>query len=190
MKQVTVRIKGVCPMLMHGDRTANPLDYYAKALKKVTSKRNKTEDDHAEISRLEFEAGMYYDKTYYIPAANIEATLLASAKHSKSGTLIKQALLVPENGTFEFTDSSVEPAKLYDKNGYVDMRTVKIGTSKTVRTRPIFHDWECSFVAFLDPVKMDTDILKEVVENAGKYVGLGDYRPRYGRFELVSFKVK
>ncbi len=191
MKTINVTITAICPMLMHSDRTANPLDEYAKALKKITSKRKKTEEDHAKISALEFEASMYYDPDngYYMPSANIEACLINSAKHYKKGTLIKQAVIVPENGSFDFPHSSTKPSKLYNKNGYVDMRTVKVGMSKNVRTRPIFHEWIVNFTVFLDTNKMEPEEIREIVENAGKYVGLGDYRPRFGRFELTHFKV-
>lgn len=190
MKQIEVRIKGTCPMLMHSDRTANPLDYYAKELKKRTSKRQKTEDDHAEISRIEFEAGLYYRDGYYMPAANLEAVMIASAKHNKKGVLIKQAMLIPEDGTFEFPDQSLTPEKLFKKDQYVDMRTVKVQQAKNIRTRPIFNEWECKFTVYLDPNKMEGEDFKAIVVNAGRYCGLGDYRPRYGRFELVTFKIK
>lgn len=189
MKTINVTIKSVCPMLMHSDRTANPLNEWTKKLKAVTSKRKKTDDDHAEISSLEFQASMYYEenKGYYIPAANIEACLLNSAKHFKLGTMIKQSLIVPEDADFIFPDKNKTPDKLYNMDGYVDMRTVKVGTSKTIRTRPIFTEWECSFTAFLDTDKLNVEEFENIVNNAGKYVGLGDYRPRYGRFEITKF---
>lgn len=192
MKTIHAEIKSISAMLMHSDRTANPLDEFSKALKKFTSKRKKTEEDYLAIAKLEFEASCYYESTngWYMPCANIEATLLNSAKHFKKGTLIKQAIIVPENGTFSFPDDNLKPTQLFKKSEYVDMRTVKVGTQKVVRTRPIFHEWRVSFVGFLDTNKMEPDEIKEIIENAGKYVGLGDYRPRYGRFELISFKVK
>ena len=189
MKTIQIMIKGIAPMLMHSDVTANPLNEWTKKLKEVTSKRKKTDEDHAEISKIEFQASMYYDKEhgYYVPAQNIEACLLNSAKMFKLGTLIKQAVLISENGTFVFPDKDTTPEKLYKKSLYVDMRTVKIGTSKTVRTRPIFMEWASSFTVFIDEDKMNITELKQIVENAGKYVGIGDYRPRYGRFEVVKF---
>lgn len=35
---------------------------------------------------------------------------------------------------------------------------------------------------------MQKDILKEIVEYAGKFVGIGDWRSHFGRFEIVKFK--
>ena len=31
--------------------------------------------------------------------------------------------------------------------------------------------------------------LREILEMAGKYKGVGDYRPEYGRFQIESWKV-
>jgi len=124
-----------------------------------------------------------------MPAANLEACLLNSAKQSKRGVLIKQALIIPENGTFNFPDENLAPDKLYFKKEYVDMRTVRVGQQKVVRTRPIFHDWKVTFTAYLDTDKLNPEELIEILENAGKYAGLGDYRPRYGRFTVVTSKI-
>lgn len=159
-------------------------------LKVFTGKRKKTDDDHAAISAIEFEASCYYEKKWHIPAANFEAMLLASAKHFKLGTTIKQALLVPDDAEFNFADKELIPADLFTLSEYVDQRTVKVGTSKTIRTRPIFHDYTVKFTCWLDTDKMNVDQLQQIVENAGKYVGLGDYRPRYGRFEIEKVEVK
>jgi len=43
VEKITLRLVGVGPMLMHSSRLADPLDPQAKALSKVTSKRNKVE---------------------------------------------------------------------------------------------------------------------------------------------------
>lgn len=172
-------------MLMHSDVTANPLGYWSKELKKFTSKRKKTDEDHEMISFIEFQASCYFENgKYFIPSANIEACMLASAKHFKMGTLIKQSCVVPDDAKFSFEDEELKPSDLYGEKKYVDMRTVKVGTAKTIRTRPIFNTWECEFNLFLDESKMNEEQIINIVENAGKYVGLGDYRPRYGRFEI------
>lgn len=190
MRTVNITIESSGPMLMHSDRTANPLNSHTKALKAITGKRKKTDDDHYEISRLEFIAGCYHNGGWYLPSANIEAMLLASAKHFKLGTTIKQALLVPDDGTFNFDDEKLKPEDLFKVEEYVDQRTVKIGTSKTIRTRPIFPKWKSVFTCWLDTDKMDVEQLVQIVENAGKYVGIGDYRPRFGKFTITKKEVQ
>lgn len=189
MKTVQFTIESISPMLMHSDRTANPLNPQTKAIKAITGKRKKTDDDHYEIARLEFIASCYFNGKWHIPAANFEAMLLASAKHFKLGTTIKQALLVPDDAEFIFADSKLKPEDLFHIDEYVDQRTVKVGTAKTIRTRPIFNSYKSIFTCWLDTDKMNTEQLIQIVENAGKYVGLGDYRPRYGRFQVLKMEV-
>ena len=190
MKTLKIKIESISAMLMHSDQTANPLNSYAKALKKITSKRQKTDDDHAAISELEFVAGLYYSKKdgYHMPGVNLESCFIASAKHSKKGTLLKQAMIIGSDGTFDFEHKDLSPTDLFNVGDYTDMRTVKVGTSKCIRTRPIFDKWSVSFEVFLDTDKVDVADFKAIVENAGRYVGLGDFRPRYGRFVVTQFK--
>ena len=50
--------------------------------------------------------------------------------------------------------------------------------------RPIFRAWSVVAKFELDLAIMDEDVLIQQAENAGTYVGLGDYRPIYGRYEV------
>ena len=34
------------------------------------------------------------------------------------------------------------------------------------------------------------DVLNDVLTNAGRLVGVGDFRPTYGRFQITGFKVQ
>ncbi|MDP2235014.1 MAG: hypothetical protein Q8J88_01150 [Bacteroidales bacterium] len=185
MKEIKFTIEGTSPFLMHSDVTANPLHHFSKELKKH-NKRNKTDEDYLNISKVEFEASCYYRTGWYIPGQNIESMLLASAKHFKLGTTIKQALLITDDAEFNFPDSDLTPMILFEKKQYVDQRTVKVGTQKIIRTRPLFNTWKVTFSCLLDEYKLNQEELIRIVENAGSYVGLGDYRPRFGRFELIK----
>ena len=50
--KVRLTLTGVEPLLMHSDRLSDPLDPHAMALREVSSKRKKTDDDHREMARL------------------------------------------------------------------------------------------------------------------------------------------
>ena len=56
MKEVKFKATGVVPLLMHSNRASNPLDAYAKYMKPLQKKRNKTDQDYMEIARVEWEA--------------------------------------------------------------------------------------------------------------------------------------
>jgi len=189
MNCVSFKIVGTSPIIIHSDKTANPMNEFTKQLKTFTSKRKKTEEDIEAVSRIEFLASLYYENgNYVIPSANIEATMLASAKQNRNGTLLKQAVTIINDGTFDFKDKNVSPDKLWNLGKYTDIRTVKVGTSKVMRTRPIFKEWASEFDVYYDDAKLNRDEVVSILENAGKYVGLGDYRPRYGRFSVEVIK--
>jgi hypothetical protein len=39
-----------------------------------------------------------------------------------------------------------------------------------------------------DPTIINKDVLKQILIDAGKYYGIGDYRPDYGLFEVIKFE--
>ena len=192
MKTIKVTIKGIAPMLQHAPTLVNPMNPLSVEMKKVTGKRKKTEEDYTEMSRIEFISGAYYNQTdkWHIPANVIEGLCIKSAKQSKLGTLVKQAILVTDNGTFEFKNQGKAPEQLFSHAEHVDMRVVKLtGSASLIRTRPIFPEWKSTFEIHIDTEKMDVETVKEIIVNGGKYCGIGDYKPRYGRFEVESFNI-
>lgn len=192
MKSLKYRIEGIATLLMHSDVAANPLNHFAKAQKEITSKRKKTDEDHERLAKLDFLASLYYSETkgYYMPANCIDATFLSSAKMFKLGVTWKQAAFVENDANFIFPHAELNPDDLYlIENGlYRDMRTVKVGMAKTVRCRPAFNVWSFEAAVIIDESKMNERQVDQIVENAGKYVGICDYRPRFGRFNVTKIK--
>lgn len=69
---------------------------------------------------------------------------------------------------------------------------VQIQRSGITRTRPAFHDgWstEASLMVVL-PEYVDPSLLHEVISAAGRLIGVGDFRPTYGRFQVTKFEVQ
>lgn len=71
----------------------------------------------------------------------------------------------------------------------------KRGDGKRVwKTFPIIMDWKASArIYLLDPILIDKpDKVREYLEHAGKFIGLGRFRPRnngyYGRFDVTAWK--
>ncbi len=187
-KRVNVKLKGVCPLLFHNCRMVNPLDEFKKEQSKYTSKRKKTDEDHAEISRLDWYAAIYTDADgrVIVPAEMLEAAIVDGAKKSKLGKQFKAAVLIPDAARLIY-DGPKKIDKLWADGRFTDMRIVRIKTSKIVRTRPIFQAWEVGFDLLFEPSIVDLDSVKKAIEDAGMQCGIGDYRPRYGRFELIEF---
>ena len=74
---------------------------------------------------------------------------------------------------------------------YLDQRRVVIQRSGITRVRPAMASgWKCvvSFQVLL-PEYIDPQMLNETLQYSGKIVGVGDFRPSFGRFQVTSFAV-
>lgn len=59
------------------------------------------------------------------------------------------------------------------------------------RTRPALKvGWAAEFDILVNlPEYINPADLNEVIANAGKLCGIGDFRPTFGRFQIVGFEV-
>jgi hypothetical protein len=68
---------------------------------------------------------------------------------------------------------------------------VVIKKARIVRERPLLKQWSFSFVMEFDAEEVPKEVLKEVLDYAGRYVGIGDFRPQcggpFGRFIVTQF---
>ena len=186
MEQLRIRVTGTTPLLMHSDKLADPLNPDTKAHKELTGKRKKTDEDHHAIARSEYLAGLYWTKAdgVHIPGQNFDATFLAGAKLQKMGTHWKRGALVIESRVPLVYEGPRDPGALWENRAFVDARGVKVGTAKVMRYRPIFLEWAAEMT-----ISLDTDVLnlaeaRKAIEDAGKLIGVCEYRPRFGRFEV------
>jgi hypothetical protein len=170
-------------LLVHNARLSDPLDPAAKALKKLSGKRNKTEEDHLQLSRVEFEGGLYFDDVVgpYIPDQNIFRALVDGAKLTKMGVKVTRGLFLTTQVNPLAYNGPRDVEGLWAA-GNVHKASVKVGTQRVVRTRPWFREWGVEVEGFLDPSVMELAELQAVADNAGRFIGMGDWRPRFGRF--------
>lgn len=189
MIDFSITITGTAPLLMHNSRLSNPLDPATKALKRYTGKRNKTDEDHEAVARNEFEGGMYLDPDLgpHIPGENIMRSLVDGAKLTKQGVKVTRGLFVKTDVNPLAYDGPRDPQGLWDK-GFYNMSSVKVGTSRVMRCRPCFIEWRVQADGVLDPSVLELDDLAAIADNAGRLVGLGDWRPRFGRYTAVIEK--
>ena len=192
MSTITVEITGDRPLLMHNGQMADPLNPWTKALKKVTSKRQKTDEDHIEIMRIEFMGGLYFDKKIgvYIPGINIEGCIWEGGKIKKRGTQIRQGMTCIEDRVALRYPGPRTAEALWDLDEYRDVRGVKIGgTSTTMRCRPMFREWSLAFTLGYYNDVIDPDGIRQALDDAGRRMGLGDYNQRFGRFSVTQWDV-
>lgn len=189
MYTVDVTVKGVAPLLQH--RFPVPkFENLSKGGKQVTGS-----PDYSE----EWKEYLYANsKGVYQPSIHFEASMVKAAVNfkiqGKRGKtykdLFKAAVFVePEQipHGIEVPEQLDEDA---DKPLYLDIRPVVISRSRVVRIRPAFSPgWELDFEILCNDDQIHPDLLQDVLILAGKTVGIGDYRPKFGRFSVVKFEV-
>ena len=185
METIKLKITGTRPLLMHADIFADPLNPLTKAHKALTGKRKKTDDDHEAIAKSEWRGGMYFDDDVgpYIPGVMLEAAMISGGKLSKLGAQLKRSVEVINDRCKLEYDGPRKVEGLWSK-GFYDARSVKVSTSRIMRYRPIFKAWSTECEVAFDQESIDRgDVLKCFID-AGQYCGIGDYRPKFGRFAV------
>jgi hypothetical protein len=88
-------------------------------------------------------------------------------------------------GLRELADTGV------DAPDYLDKRRVVVQRSAVTRTRPALNTgWAATFQFMVQtPEYISPQLLGEVISDAGRLVGIGDFRPSYGRFIVTRFDV-
>lgn len=190
--QVKVRLIGTSPLILHNDRLSNPENEIVKQIKEITAKKtNKTEQDNAAISKLEWFGGLYtdIDGNLVMPTANIIRCFRDAGAVTKSGTKIARALSATALNTPLLYKGSPKTAdQLFANSVHIDKRMVRVGGKgggRILRTRPIFPEWGLVVdFEFLTNV-MNFDDFVRVAELAGLATGLCDARILgHGRFKV------
>jgi len=184
MKNLQLRLTGIAPILLHSGRLSDPLTEASKELKTLTSERNKSDDIHEKIALIEWSASLYTkDGVVVIPGDNVYACLVNGAKQAKKGPKMKAGIVVDNNFPLVY-DGPKDINELYKDKRFVHRCAVKIGTSKLMRTRPVFNEWSVDVSIEYNPSIVNESEVVAAAVKAGDFIGLGDWRPRYGRFRV------
>ena len=185
MKIIKLKIKSTTPMLMHSDRFANPLDPATKAHKALTSNRKKTDDVHEAIARSEYIGALYIDRDGpFLPSFNLDSCFVEAAKMQKLGKHAKRAMMVMEDKIYLKYDGPRDANEMVADPRFVDARSVRVGMARLTRYRPRFNDWEAQCSLAVDTDQINENEVRVILENAGRLVGVGDFRPKFGRFTV------
>lgn len=148
----------------------------------------------AEMQANEWKTKAYFssDIGVYMPSEHIERAIAVAAGNWKLGKKVTATVFCADTripiamkNLPKFT--SVED---FDKHGLVDRRNVKMQTKSTVaRARPMIPTgWRATFELMVSTPEITKDTLEEILSHAGMYTGIGDYRPKFGRFDVASIE--
>lgn len=178
-----VRIQGISRLLFHR--------YDPEAVER----KNKASKGSREKKTDNLESYLYRDLDGYlgIPATNIKACILNAAKHFSDPRSTGQKKQAKELfAATIFVEPEMCPVLVDGKRikepQFVDRRGVVVQRSRVNRERPgLLPGWQCEFtVNVLAPEYVTPELLRDVLSVAGRFVGLGDFRPDFGRFQVVS----
>lgn len=191
MKLLNIKITGTRPFLSHNDTLSDPLNPLTKYHKSLSSKRKKTDEDYALLAESQLVTSCYYDEQlgFVMNGEMIEACIKSGAKLNKLGKVIDRAIMLTDV-VFPMTIKNypANPQELAKNPDFIYAKSVKIGTARVMSYRPIFRDWSVEFGLMFDEEQITKEELLMVLENAGNLCGVGDWRPRFGRFsvEVIS----
>lgn len=188
MNQIKFTITGKQPLLMHNARLCDPQNQFTQEIKKITSKGSKhiTENDRLHCERLEWEGGMYYDEKLgpYIPVDNLLKCLIEGGMKARLGSKFKAATMIDDDKVKLEYKGPRDLDAMYKDGNYAMRCPATVNQSKVIRTRPYFPEWAATFIVDFDDQVLNTRQVKDAMTIAGQLVGIGDWRPRYGRFEV------
>jgi hypothetical protein len=186
-----VKIEHHAALLLHNVRLVDPLDPFTIELKSLTSIKKKTDAILEQIKMAEWKGGMYTDEDGHpiVPTHMLEAAILGGAKKQKNGVQCKSSCLVMDNARIII--AGIKNATIKDIEGkpeFLHRCAAKVGQATVMRTRPHFPKWSLEFTVQIDPEVFPKATLESALTDAGRLVGIGDWRPKFGRFIVKEVK--
>lgn len=190
---IEVKLTGIRPLLMHNGLLADPTNEFTIRAKKITAKSQKkrTLADWEELNRIQWEGSLYWDAQEgpVIPADNIERCVQLGAQKSRLGKDVKAAAWCAEPEFRLEYDGPRDKEKMFRDSRFVHRVCVVVDYARIIRIRPMIPTgWSLRFSMEYDETILNGKDLIKAIEDAGKYIGLGDWRPKFGRFvvEVLS----
>lgn len=174
-----VTIQGVADLLFHR------WDCQAVAEKSAAKKGSKSKKE----DNLESYVYRNSDGILCLPGEYLRMSMIAASKFRQDPRSPRKSMMdLAKAAIISLTPLASLGVKVWD---YEDRRRVCIQRAAITRSRPAFKaGWtatiqlQCNLPEYISP-----SLLNEVIQQAGKLIGVGDFRPSYGRFQVVGFKV-
>lgn len=175
MKSVSIEVTGIAPLLQHRFATEEHGANKSKSKKKVYDPK-----EEAEKCLYKNTKGEIYQPAEHIYQSMVKAAVDFKFEGKKTyKDVITSGIVISPEEIPLITESPYE----------IDARGAVVQRARIVRWRPRFNKWKLQFsIDILDDENISVPVLKEILEKAGATKGIGDYRPRFGRFMVTQFK--
>lgn len=190
MYSISVSVEGISPLLQH----KYPLPDFDSMSKGGTVKTG--EKDYTK----EWREYLYTDADgqIYQPSTHFDAAMVKAAGSFKvQGGRGKSYKALFQGNVFCSPDEIYHGIQIpdeldndADKQLYLDVRPVVIQRARVARIRPAFKSgWKLDFEISVIDDQIPHNVVSEVLIMAGRTCGIGDFRPKFGRFMVTQFEV-
>ena len=154
-------------------------------LKQISAKRGKTDADFEEMARIEWYASLYtFKERLIIPSHVLEASFIGGARKLKLGKQAQAGLFVENHAQLAFDGDNLTIDQLFERDENRFTVPVRVQSSRIMRTRCIVEAWETDIVVVYEDTTLNRQVVLDAINACGEQVGLCDWRPKYGRFEI------
>jgi len=187
MQSISVTIEGTTPLLCN--RFTDEAQMAATNGTRLSAVGDKGSPQEQARSRLY----IGHDGKPMVPQPNLFRCLIDAGKFFKNGrgkVTTQKSSLIPACVEIEGLEVPIRHKEPWS----VDTRAVRIPSTggRILCHRPCFHDWKLAFALKVDTDLISLKLVREIVDAAGKRVGLGDFRPDckgpFGKFVVTQWK--
>ena len=139
-----------------------------------------------QLSRLEWYGGLYlYEGQPCLPGEVLEAALTQGAKRTKRGRQAQAGIVCRANYPLIY-EGPTDLEALWQDPAFRLTVGIRMQRNRVMRTRPCFPKWACEFELQYSSNLLHASQIRDIVQRVGREIGIGDWRPRFGRFEVES----
>jgi hypothetical protein len=186
--KLSIRIEGVTPLICN-----RFTDAAAEASSAGVRGSGAAQDRGTPLEIAESKLYKGLDGKPMIPQPNLMRCIMEGGRFHKAGKT--QLTTSKSSHMYACVDiAGAEIPLLHDQPWKVDTRAVRIPSTggRILAHRPMFDDWALEFIVDLDTSIVGAKVFRMVVDDAGKRIGLGDFRPAtkgpYGKFVVTKWQ--
>lgn len=180
MRKFEVEVEGISPLLQARHLTPKEMEVVTKREESNKKTKKLTEKEQYDLHAYKTKG------KFYQPSEMFEAAMVKAATNFKLEG--KKTYKDVMNGGI-----LIEPIEIIHKNQKFEM-DARWGKNPTTRgaiwvVRPRIDKWQLKFTLnLLQDERVSSETLKDILAYAGLYVGVGGWRPKFGRFKIIKFK--
>lgn len=189
MTRIKVKVEGTTPLLCN--RFTDAAQLAATNGTRLVAVGEKGTPQEQAAARLY----IGHDGKPMIPQPNLFRSFIDGGQFFKAGktkVTTQKSSMIPAFVEIEGIELPIEHKEPWS----VDTRAVRIPATggRILCHRPCFHDWALSFTMIVEEEQLSIKLLREIVDAAGKRIGLGDFRPAckgpFGKFVVTIWKLE